>query len=194
MGDSRPWVPRSPVILWTLATVNLLRLLPYNPDSNVDIIPVDYDVNAIEALLFAKRHYSVYHISSGVNSASKSQLITDTLGLYFNNRPKFKYVGSELLSQMKKYTKNILPVTEELFQFKDYLQYWQKAFGENTRMRIIFAALDPYIKFIELGQVFDSSRLLEDTNLGSPLPAHEYIKKSIKYLEKIDVFEGALDP
>jgi hypothetical protein len=87
-----------------------------------------------------------------------------------------------------------LPLTEELFQYNDYLQYWEKAFGENTRMRIIFAALDPYIKFIELGQVFDSSRLLEDSNLGIPLPAHEYIKKSIKYLEKIDVFEGALDP
>ena len=194
MGDSRPWVPRSPVILWTLATVNLLRLLPYNPDSNVDIIPVDYAVNAIEALLFSKRHYSVYHISSGINSVSKSQLITNTLGLYFNNRPLFKYVDSEFLSQMKKYSKNILPVTEDLFQYKDYLQYWEKVFGENTRMRIIFAALDPYIKFIELSQTFDSSRLLEDTNLGSPPPAHEYIKKSIKYLEKIDVFEGALDP
>jgi thioester reductase-like protein len=194
MGDSRSWIPRSPVILWTLATVNLLRLLPYNPNSNVDIIPVDYAVNAIEALLFAKRKYSVYHISSGINSASKSQLITDTLGLYFNNRPLFKYVDPELLSQMKKYSKNILPLTEELFQYNDYLQYWEKAFGENTRMRIIFAALDPYIKFIELGQVFDSSRLLEDSNLGIPLPAHEYIKKSIKYLEKIDVFEGALDP
>ncbi len=194
MGDSRPWIPRSPVILWTLATVNLLRLLPYNPVSNVDIIPVDYAVKAIEALLFAKRHYSVYHISSGLKSASKSQLITDTLGLYFNNRPVFKYVNPDLLSQMKKYSKNILPLTEELFQFKDYLQYWEKAFGENTRMRIIFAALDPYIKFIELGQVFDSSRLLEDTDIEFSSPAHEYIKKSIKYLEKIDVFEGALDP
>jgi hypothetical protein len=30
--------------------------------------------------------------------------------------------------------------------------------------------------------------------MGQPEPAHEYIKRSVKYLENIDVFEGALDP
>jgi hypothetical protein len=47
---------------------------------------------------------------------------------------------------------------------------------------------------MELGQVFDNSKLLSDTGMKQPLPAHEYIKNSVKYLEKIDVFEGAVDP
>jgi hypothetical protein len=58
----------------------------------------------------------------------------------------------------------------------------------------LFAGLEPYIEFIELGQIFDNSRLLEDTDMGNSIPAHIYINNSIKFLDKIDVFEGALDP
>src|ERR1051326_1282630 len=47
MGDTRPWVPRSYVIMWALAAINLLRLVPINPDAQLDIIPVDYASKAI---------------------------------------------------------------------------------------------------------------------------------------------------
>ena len=39
MGDSRPIIPRSPVILWAMATINHLRLIPVNEHSQLDIIP-----------------------------------------------------------------------------------------------------------------------------------------------------------
>jgi hypothetical protein len=54
--------------------------------------------------------------------------------------------------------------------------------------------LEPYLDFIELGQVFDNSKLLEDTSIGLSEPAHEYIKRSAHFLSKIDVFEEALAP
>jgi hypothetical protein len=48
---------------------------------------------------------------------------------------------------------------------------------------------------MELGQVFDNTRLLE-AGIGvtqSP-PAHEYIKSSVHLLKDIDIFEAALEP
>ena len=196
MGDSRPWVPRSPVILWALATMNVLRLIPVDPISQLDIIPIDYAVEAIAQLLFAKRHYSVYHISSGAKSSTNTLKVTSYLENFYQDRPPFKFVNSCLIAQMKKYARNpaMLQPDTELLSYTKYLDYWKHTIGENGRTRILFAGVEPYFRFIELGQVFDNSRLLEDTDVGSSAPAHEYIKVCFKYLEKIDIFEGALDP
>jgi thioester reductase-like protein len=197
MGDSRPWIPRSPVILWALATVNLLRLIPLRAHAQLDIVPVDYAINAISELIFSsKRHYSVYHISAGTQSYTTPTQLTGAIESYFPNKPSFKFIDPELLPQMKKYAKDkvMLKPDMELFKHPQYLSYWKNVLGENGKMRIIFAGLEPYLKFIDLGQIFDNSRLLEDTHIGVSQPAHEYVKKSIKYLEKIDIFEGALDP
>ena len=70
MGDSRDWKPRSYVILGALAAMNAIRLIPTNPHSNLDIIPMDYAVRAIAGLLFAKRRWTTYHISAGKASAT----------------------------------------------------------------------------------------------------------------------------
>jgi thioester reductase-like protein len=196
MGDSRPWMPRSPVILWALASINLLRLIPVNPLSQLDIIPIDYAVAAIEQLVFKKRKYSLYHISSGNASQTNALKLTNTIESYFPDRPAFKFIKSDMLAQMKKHARNpnlVLPGME-LLNYSEYLEYWKAAIGENGQMRILFAGLEPYFRFVELGQVFDNSRLLEDTNLGDSPSAHEYSKVCIKYLEKIDILEGAIDP
>jgi thioester reductase-like protein len=197
MGDSRPWIPRSPVILWAVATVNLLRLIPIKAHAHIDIIPVDYAVKAIIELTFStKRKYSVYHISAGAGSHTTPIELTGAIESHFPDKPAFRFIDSELVSQMKKYSKNkdILQPGMELLNHPEYLSYWKEALGENGKMRIIFAGLEPYLKFIDLGQIFDNARLLEDTDMGPSTPAHEYIKTSIKYLERIDIFEGALDP
>ena len=51
-----------------------------------------------------------------------------------------------------------------------------------------------YLEFAELGQIFDNTRLLNDTGFQSPEPAHSYLARSGKYLKNIDVFAGAVDP
>jgi len=194
MGDSRNWVPRSYVILWALATGNLMRLVPVNPDSNLDIVPVDYTANAIVELLFAKRNHSVYHISAGTATVTTPFKLTRSFEDAFTDRPPFKFVNIEMISQMKNWAKGRLQPKSTLYQYTEYLEYWDKVFSDKRSLRILFAGLEPYLKFIQLGQIFDNSRLLQDTNVGNPEPAHEYIKRSVKYLENIDVFEGALDP
>ncbi len=197
MGDSREWVPRSYVILWALATLNELRLFPANANSKIDIISIDYATAAIIELVFNKnRKYSVYHISSGQTSATTPELVTSSINKFFPDKPDFKFVSRSLLSDMKKWTKNGIIINEHshLFQYSDYLNYWINNFGDNTKLRILFYALEPYIDFIELCQVFDNTRLLEDTTVGPSIPCHEYLKTSGKHLEAINIFEGAIDP
>ena len=194
MGDSRQWIPRSYVILWAFATVNLLRLIPVNSTSSLDIVPVDFASEAIVSLLFAKRNHSVYHISSGKQSISSPYLINQAVAQSFPDMIPFRYMEKSMLKQMKLWAKNKLPEGSELYSYPEYLDYWKKAFGDIGRMRILLAALEPYLEFAELGQIFDSSKLLKDTGINNPEPAHAYISRSAKYLKNIDVFAGAIDP
>jgi hypothetical protein len=66
-------------------------------------------------------------------------------------------------------------------------------FGDNTKLRVLFYALEPYINFVELGQIFDNSRLLEDTTVGPSIPAHIYLKETAIHIDSINIFEGAID-
>jgi thioester reductase-like protein len=194
MGDSRPWTPRSYVIMWALAAINLLRLVPINPDAQLDIIPVDYASKAIVALLFAKRSYSVYHISSGQKSATTPFKATEAIAHYFPHRPGFNFVGRELIREVKLWARKKLNGQSTLKNFPEHLNYWDDIFEDATDLRILMGGLEPYLDFIELGQTFDNSRLLEDTNIGLPEPAHEYMKRSAHFLDRIDIFEAALAP
>jgi len=196
MGDSRPWVPRSYVILWALATLNELRLFPANPTVNIDIIPIDYATNSIVELVFNKhRKHTVYHISSGQQSCTTPEKVIAAIKDFFPEKLDFQFVSKSLLTDMKKWSKNTTSINEQshLFQYKDYLDYWIDNFGDNTKIRTLLYALEPYINFMELGQIFDNTRLLEDTNVGHSIPAHVYLKNCGKHIEAINIFEGAVD-
>ena len=194
MGDSRPWVPRSYVIMWAVETINLLRLIPDNSIAPLDMIPVDYAANAIIELLYVKRNYSVYHISSGVHSATNPLKMADVINAYYPDQPEFKFVKKSLINQMKNWSRERLQPDSELYNYSEYLDYWHEILGEKGRLRIVFAGLEPYLEFKELGQIFDNSRLLHDTTVGYPAAAHDYLQTCLPYLDKIDIFEGALDP
>ena len=194
MGDSRDRNPRSPVILWALAAIDLLRLVPANPHTRIDIIPVDYVAQSILKLLFVNRKHNVYHVSSGESSYTTAYKVTKVISEYFPERPEYRFVDKALLSQMKLWAKNSLKPDSDLQNYSDYLRYWEKSLGSPQYLRIILAGLVPYFDFMELGHVFDNSRLLADTGMPPSVPAHDYIYHSLNYLSRIDVFEGAKDP
>jgi thioester reductase-like protein len=196
MGDSRPWIPRSPVILWALATVNQLRMVPVNPHAQLDVIPVDYAVEAMVALLFSKkRHHHIYHVSSGLKGATTPLKLTQTVeDAFINDKPPFLFVQNSMLNQIKSWAKDKLKPNSSLLAYPEYIEYWNKTFQEASRLRILLAGMDPYFEFIKLGQVFDNSRLLKDTTMVNSIPADIYLKKSISFLDEIDVFEGAINP
>lgn len=193
MGDSRDITPRSPVILWAVATINQIRLIPANQHAKLDVISVDYAANAIVKLLFAKRKHTVYHISSGPEAATSAYDLSVVLEEHFSDLPRYCFVKNDMLKQMKLLAKNKLPLGSELSKYPEYISYWKQTFGELSNLRILFAGLDPYLEFLNLGQVFDNTKLLEDVDIEKPTPAHEYIVKQMSYLEKLDVFEGAMD-
>ncbi|MFI5164438.1 MAG: SDR family oxidoreductase, partial [Bacteroidia bacterium] len=194
MGDSRPVVPRSYVIMWALASINLLRLVPLNGDALLDIIPVDYAAGAIAQLLFSKRNYSTYHISSGMESATTPLKICQAIQSYFPNKPDFKFVDIELMREVKLWARKKLNGNSTLKNYPKHLEYWHSIFEDTTDLRILMGGLEPYLYFIELGQIFDNSRLLQDTRRARPEPAHEYMKRSVHFLDNIDIFEAALEP
>jgi len=193
MGDSRELTPRSPVILWALATVNSLRLCTFNANATIDVIPVDYAAEAIVKLLFAQRKYNVYHVSGGQDSATTPMQVFNAIESGFLDLPKFKFVQKSLLEQMKKWAKGSLNLHEELYEYSAYLDYWEDIFQNKKNLRILLAGLEPYIDFIELGQVFDNSRLLSDVDIEPSKPVHEYITNSINYIKQIKILEGAID-
>jgi len=194
MGDSRDWLPRSYVILWAIETANKLRLIPVNGDSSLDVIPVDFASNSIVALLFASRKHSVYHISSAQNACTSSARIMKAIEPTFPGLPPFKFIQQGMISQIKLWAKGKLPEGSELYQYPEYLAYWESIFDDVNQMRILLAALEPYLEFAQLGQVFDNTRLLNDVDFQSPEPGHIYLARSAKYLKNIDVFAGAIDP
>jgi thioester reductase-like protein len=195
MGDTRDWTPRSYVILWALAAVSAIRLIPSNPQTHLDIIPVDYTADAIVELLFAKRKWTTYHISAGKQSSSTLDAILHAADNSSDGRPPFKFVRHEMLQQMKKWPKKLLPQSGlQQSEYSEYLSYWNTAFNGNGNLRMLLTAMGPYFRFMDLDQTFDNSRLLADTSIGTPPPAHEYVRKTTRHLNKIDLTEGALDP
>lgn len=194
MGDSRPIIPRSPVILWAMATINHLRLIPVNEHAQLDIIPVDYAADAIVNLLFANRKHSVYHISAGEAGSTTALKLSKTLEAYFDEMPPFNFISKSLLNQVKHWTKGRLQPDSELYEYRSYLDYWKETFEDKSKLRVLFSGLDPYLEFMELGHVFDNSRLLEDVHIENSIPADVYIAASMNFVEKLDILEGAIDP
>lgn len=194
MGDSRPIMPRSPVILWAMATINHLRLIPVNEHAQLDMIPVNYAAEAIVNLLFAKRRHHVYHISAGENGSTTALRLSKMLESYFDEMPPFNFISKSLLNQVKHWTKGKLQPESELYTYRQYLDYWKETFEDKSKLRLLFTGLDPYLEFMELGHVFDNKRLLEDTGMPNCEPADVYMNNSMNFVEKIDILEGAIDP
>lgn len=194
MGDSRPIMPRSPVILWAMATINHLRLIPVNEHAQLDIIPVNYAAEAIVALLFADRKHSVYHISAGEQGATTALRLSRTLEAYFDEMPPFNFINKSMLNQVKHWARNRLAPESELYAYRKYLDYWKDTFEDKGKLRLLFTGLDPYLDFMELGHVFDNTRLLEDVGIENSVAADIYINNSMNFVERIDVLEGAIDP
>jgi len=191
MGDTRKWRPRSYVILWALAVMNAIRLVPANPFASIDVIPVDYAANAIVKLLFSRRQWTAYHISAGQHSATNLRKVLGLLARISPRHPGFRFVRSDLIEQMKKWPNRLSP-SSELFEHAEHLAYWKSNF--NGDFKLLVRGMRPYFRFIDLNQTFDNSRLLADAGLPNPPSPSEYIQTTSSCLDDVDLTAGALDP
>ena len=194
MGDSRNVLPRSPIILWAVATINQLRLIPANEHALLDMIPVDYAAEAIVALLFVQRNHHVYHITSGKEAATTAYKLSLSLSGYFDERLSFQFVDKKMIEQLKRWSKDRLDPDSKLNGYPLYLAYWKQIFPDPGALRILLAGLEPYLEFMDLGQVFDNTRLLQDVPaIKQSVPADIYINNCMEFIANIDTLEGAFD-
>lgn len=195
-GDSRPWVPRSFVISWAVAVFDLLRLIPVRAKAEMDVIPVDYASSTIVELLFNEnRKFNTYHISSGIKSTTNMELLTGAVDSNNGNKPPFCFVDYGLMKQMVAFSKDQLHDNAELREYAEYLNYWSRTFnGDGSILQKLLWAINFYYQFVNLGLVFDNSRLLADTKIGLPEPAHVYMGRNREHLKKINVINDDIDP
>ena len=194
VGDSRGWVPRSDPVLWALATMNRLRLLPVDGNARLDMVPVDYAATAILDLLFAERKYRVYHVSSGPEGATSAEDLATTLSSAFPALPPFHFLPSASFAELARWIRGRSGGAGRFGEVSDYRGYWRRTFGDERRTVALLAALRPYFRFMELGQTFDNRRLLGDTGLPLSLPAHVYLRRCMEHIATADIMGGALDP
>lgn len=195
MGDSRNLKPRDFDILWALIAVNEIRLIPADSDSCIDMLGVDYVADAIQRLLFSNRKYNTYHISSGYESATSLRKLTEAVKkLDQAKRPEFHFLRSADMTRLKQWAKLIhrKKAIQGADGVEEYIKYWRSNFGDNGNFRITLNCMEDYLRFANQDIVFDNSRLLADTNIGLPVPAHEYVSRMWPYMKEIDVIEWAL--
>jgi nucleoside-diphosphate-sugar epimerase len=179
MGDSRGLPPRAPVVLWAMAAINRLRLVPVSGTARLDVIPVDYAADAIVRLLFSERSHDVYHVSSGPALSTSAVQLSTLLAEYFRDLPPFLFLPGE---------------NPQFDAHAWYREYWQRSFGSPGAARALMRALAPYFKFMALDQSFDHRRLLADTGVAPPEPAHVYLRNNLRHIAGIDVLGASLDP
>lgn len=192
LGDSRPIVPRSFDIAWIIIAIEELRMFFGNPDASCDIIPADYAANAIVALLTAHRQHRTYHVSAGIRATTCRQL-GNAVDYSGPNKPSLVFCPMEDLEPIKKWLRGREPMAPSLARYSKHLEYIRYGIGVK-KARIMLSGLDAYWNFINLDQRFDNSRLLADTKIGLPAPAHEYVKQTAAYLGDLDPMDLARNP
>jgi thioester reductase-like protein len=193
LGDTRGKAPRSPVVLWAMAAINRLRLVPVDAFARLDAIGVDYAAAAITALAFSQhRRHSVYHVSAGPDASTSAHALACGLAKHFDSLPPFRFVPSASLHELRRW---ILHPNAASSPFPaEYLDAWRRQFGDARTAIPLLSALRPYFAFMELDQSFDNSRLLADTELAPPEPAHTYMERCMGHIAALDVLHESADP
>ena len=191
LGDTRRVVPRSFDIAWILVAIKQLRMFFCNPDAVCDIIPVDYAASAILRLMMGHRRHTTYHVSAGA-SATTCRKTLEAIDYEESGKPPLAFCSKSDLDLMKSWLRNGDP-DSALSMYAEHIAYIRCGLGKK-KARILLSGLEAYWPFIDLSQRFDNSRLLADTGIDLPEPAHEYLKRTAVYLQDIDPIEAASNP
>jgi len=192
VGDSRCVVPRSFDIAWIIVALRHLRMFFGDPDAACDIIPVDFAAQAIVTLLSGARSHTTYHVSAGAGSTN-CRTIFEAIGYDDSRAPELVYCPREHLALLKKWLRTGKSPDPALAPYSKHLDYIQYGIGRK-KARMLLSGLDAYWQFIDLGQRFDNSRLMEDTGIGLPEPAHNYLGRTVEYMEDLDPLAAAVNP
>ncbi len=146
VGHTKLGCKPSGSIFWVCRAVEQLRMITWDPENQLDVIPVDYAAVALAHLIFAPQlKHCRYHISAGSGSIS------------------WREVGNEFARLRG-------GPTEDRYRQVDFSEisasdnYLADAGKQNRQM---LKALELYYKFCGVSKTFDNTRLLAE---GVPLP------------------------
>jgi nucleoside-diphosphate-sugar epimerase len=147
VGHTRFGCKPSGSIFWVLRAIEALRFITWDPHNRVDVVPVDWAVEALAHLLFAPElRYDRYHISAGTGRSVRWEDLAAEYARLFGGPARNRYeVGR--ISQLT--THRVM-----------------KALGYG-HPRHLLHALGLYSRFCSLDLVFDNQRLLAE---GVPAP------------------------
>jgi len=191
VGDSRCVVPRSYDIAWIIAAFQRLRMIFSQPGAACDILPVDYAARAIAKLLMADRSYVMYHVSAGGYASTLAEIGQATVPEWPDVPPLTFAKKGDLLA-VKKWLRGH-STEQRLRPYGGHLDYWKESVG-TREIRLLLSGLEAYWKFMDLDQRFDNARLMSDTDIEAPEPAHQYLKRTLPFLESVDPLVAAVNP
>jgi thioester reductase-like protein len=191
LGDSRCIVPRSYDIAWIIAALQRLRFIFGRPTSACDILPVDYAARAISKLLMADRRFTMYHVSAGQFASNLAEIGKATVPELID-APSLAFATQEDLQSIKRCLRGS-PAEARLRPFRRHLDYLKGTVGVKE-VRLLLSGLEAYWKFMDLDQRFDNTRLLSDTDIETPERSHEFLKRTLPYLETVDPLVAAVNP
>ena len=138
-----------------------LKVLPGNPSSAMDLVPVDYVTEAVHSISNNPGGAGgCYHLAAGSNGATSLAEISELASRHF---------GKERFA--------IIPPGE----FAAYVSKMQDRFGEKERDMLREIAL--YMPYLTGGLGFDNSNAVRATGLEAP-PVRSYFGKMAEYIVK----------
>jgi thioester reductase-like protein len=139
--------------------LGLLKVLPGNPSSTMDLVPVDYVTEAAHSI--ARNPASVgacYHLTAGLNNAIPLEEISELASLYFKK---------------EKFT--IVPPAE-------FAAYVSKMRDRLTEKELgVINEITLYMPYLTSELSFDNSNTVRETGLAAP-PVRSYFGKMAEYI------------
>lgn len=137
----------------------LLKFLPGDPSSPLDLVPVDYVTDATHAISHcADSVGECYHLAAGPNNPTTLGEISELAGRYFKK---------------EKFT--VIPPGE----FTAFVSKMGDRLSDNERGMI--GEIQLYTPYLTGGLLFDDSHTRRDTGFGAP-PVRDYFGKIVEYI------------
>ncbi len=134
-------------ILWFVPLLKKLSCLPVDPASRVDVVPIDYVVEAsLRLLQTPHRRFDCYHLSAGARHATMLAEANEFVASYYRRRASLKLIHPMAWTE-----------THERAHFTTPLQ------------RKVLLSMGYYLPFLNMDVVYDNTRLTRE--LGAAMPS-----------------------
>jgi thioester reductase-like protein len=161
-------------ILWFFPFLRRFEALPIDPNSQLDVVPIDFVCDALLALLARpERRYDCYHISAGDRDGVTTGHVSALADEFYHRRKPLELIA---------------PSGWDRTMFRKHIR--------TAQQRKIFAGLRYYLPFLNMDVTFDNARLREELGPRMPtvVPISHYLGSLLDQIRLKDALEKAARP